>query len=582
MAFKVIPELINFISTFTPHRTESRFGGYYWQFLEKANNEATITITSASKQDNWVMFDDDGRVTFSGKMTAREKQSFYSRLKAFVKKAYTCLPTRDYVIYTGDVNVFNLRVREIRIKVRNKKYTVGVVAEKGDYYHIIHDPAVDIGAFVKKAEKIKPESEEDENKDRREHKIDDNFDVVENMSNTDDDNHGGDSIAHQVEDGQSRDDGIIENNDNSATSAPDTADNSAGETTSDGFQEDRGGESGGDSAQEGESHPAGAFASSETADSERSESAGGKGTQEDNGDTQEDFGGEGAPQPLIVEEDEDEDEEDEKGKNGEKGKDTTNENENVIQMIEDFLEEERNFNNSYRGEGLDIDTELSVMGRSLDEGILRALKKVFRNHVKLTTLGRTSPSVDKKLLIKRLVTFQNPYTAFKKDIENQTILILVDTSPSMTNFIHLVPYFWKLTKKMKEIVVIENTNMFPIKIYKNGKMTKADVTQVDIAERDDETAYRFYEDFLRKHDITTIVNFTDFDGIKITKLLLEKTNAEMIILDVYMCRQLGYQPQHLRNNDYLPDELRRFRDRVSYWYGVGDFKGVISVLNEEL
>ena len=579
--FKIIPELANFVLTYRNKTLDIKLGQFNFHFHEKTNGERIITVSHASNPDYFVSFfvhdETNGDVVFADNMTPKERQSLYSKVRAFVKKNYISLPKTQY-----KVNRFCVFCEtEILYTIRNKKkINIAVVAERRGVYHILHDPDVDVMRFVSTMD---DGSMDDGKENEREHKIEDNFDIVENMTNTDENNHGGNSKANEVE-GARRGDGSIDSDSVSVgggdgvsvstASAPDTADDTAGDDTADGFQDARGG-FGGDPQN---SHPADASASCETADSERNGGVGSIGARVDTEDAQEEsIGGEGGPQPLVVEEEEDEEESvgDSVSDGGSVG-----DGDDPKSLVEAFLEQ-REFNKPYRGEGLDIDTELFVKGKTLDDRVVRRLTTTFRKHFVVSSLGRETPALDKKLLIKRLVSFRSPYTAFKRDLANQTILVLVDTSPSMSNFTPLMPYFWKITKLLKDLIVIENTNMIPVRIYENGRMKTLGDTEFD-RYMNEEQAVGFYNDFMRKHDISTIVNFTDFDGLDITELLLEKTNAEMIILDVYKCRVLNYMPRKAKNWEGLPSKLYKYRDRISYWYGVGDFWGVVKVLNEEL
>lgn len=579
--FKIIPELANFVLTYRNNTLDIKLAQFNFHFHEKSN-ERIITVSRAGNPDHFVSFfvnnETDGEVIFADNMTPKERQSLYSRVRAFVKKNYVSLPKTQYKVNRFCVFCETETLYTIRNK---KKINVAVVAERRGVYHILHDPDVDVMRFVESVGDSDSVSDGE-----REHKIEDNFDIVENMTNTDENNHGGNSKADEVE-GARRGDGSIDGDGDSGSvggsdsvsastaSAPDTAEDTAGDDTADGFQDARGG-FGGDPQN---SHPADDSASCETADSERNGGVGSIGARVDTEDAQEEsIGGEGGPQPLIVEEGEEGEEDSGSVSDSDSG--SVGGGDDPKSLVEAFLDQ-REFNKPYRGEGLDIDTELFVKGETLDDRVVRRLTTTFKKHFIVSSLGRETPALDKKLLIKRLVSFRSPYTAFKRDLANQTILVLVDTSPSMSNFTPLMPYFWKITKILKDLIVIENTNMIPVRIYENGKMKTLGDAEFD-RYMNEEQAVRFYNDFMRKHDISTIVNFTDFDGLDITELLLEKTNAEMIILDVYKCRVLNYIPKKAKNWEGLPSKLYRFRDRISYWYGVGDFWGVVKVLNEEL
>ena len=87
---------------------------------------------------------------------------------------------------------------------------------------------------------------------------------------------------------------------------------------------------------------------------------------------------------------------------------------------------------------------------------------------------------------------------------------------------------------------------------------------------------------LKKYSVKTIINFTDFDGVDLTADILAKTNANMIIMDVYSCNVLDYKPFKDKRFKKLPEILMPYKNRITYYYGVGDFEGVIEVLNKEL
>ena len=606
MAFKFIEEFEPFLKS-DPYAGATHLRFYLGSFMVEINVDITpirvgsITFYDGRNTEKFVSFKKrevkkDGFITekkeytvaFSDTMSQGEKQSLYSRVKALIKKGYKKFSFYDdyeYVDFDNDPRFPGIKSyvcgtehlwllylksnRELHPALDRdiKRYLAISVRKWGATCFVLHDPSIDPFRFLKPIkqeanEKIQPITDEEELDAEREHQINDDYDIVENTTNTDENNHGGDSVAHEVEDGDSRDNGITEKNgsDNSAVSAPDTADDTSKDNSTDGFQ-GMGGESGGDSVvrensidtqlgsaeglslSNGEDHPHTIPNPDETA-----------GSQEGNA-TRQDGEGKNAGSVAL--------------KNAQKSC-----GEGVLSLIDDFLNE-REYNEP-RAPDKDYETLLEFAGlKKIDDSVFKKLHKIFKKHLTVSSVGRESPTLDKKLLIKKLMSFQSPYTAFKKDMQNEKVLLLVDISESMSNFQHLLPYFYKLTGVLQDIIVIINSNMFPWWVVEKGKLT----TIPNINSRE---LIKFYDRFLKKYSIKTIVSFTDFDGLGITEMLLAKTNAEMIIMDVYSCNVLNYIPFKDEKFVKLPDVLKPYKNRITYYYGVGDIEGVLTVLNNEL
>ena len=403
-------------------------------------------------------------------------------------------------------------------------------------------------------EKLEPEEEDDE--PTREHTIDDDFDVVDNATNTDENNHGGSSVALEVEDGEPREEGndgaaeqncpadavgSQQSNSNSGNTADEPSASSAGEgldTATDG------GNGSNLSAEDKTALPTEVNSSvaQPTDESQQNGTASGKGINIAGNPTEEqsqEVGlGEALPQSL---------EEDNK----------------------------RNYNISYQQKSVFE----HYKDMEFDEYLLKDIKKVFNKVVSVACNGRKSPELDKKLLFKNLITFRNPYNSFKKNRQNDKVLLLVDTSGSMINFYSLVPYFAMLTAVIKEIIVIENSNMWPNTIIIDGKVEEM---TVNYEKNTDYEITEIYNKLIKKYNIKFIVNFTDFDGIEHTINLLEKTKAPMLVMDVYRCAVMDYQPVKDRKYKHLPEALIPYKRQITYYYGVGDWNGIKTVLNEEL
>ena len=615
MAFKFLEEFEPFLKS-DPYAGATHLRFYLGSFMVKINVDITPTragsITFYDKKDidkfvsfmmKQVEINDNGwkfgkkeyTVVFSDTMSQREKQSLYGRVKDLIKKGYKKFSFYDdyeymdfdddprfpgiksYVCGTEHLWLLYLKSdRELHPAFDKdiKKYLAISVREWGASCFVLYDPSIDPFRFLKPVEqeadeKVQPitdeEEEQLETENERDHQIDDDFDIVENITDTDENNHGGDSVAHEVEGGDSRDNGITEKNssDNSAVPAPDTADSATENNSTDGFQ-NADGESDSDSV-----------------------------VRENSIDTQLDdteglslSDGESCPQTTLTpDEDAGSQEESLLDAQGVEGKTMdTNAVENtqkdlacgegVLSIIDDFLNE-RNFNSPRDNKDEAQSLVDGYKNMEIDKEVFRNLNSIFKKHLSVSSTGKESPTLDKKLLIKKLMSFQSPYTAFKKDMSNEKVLLLVDVSESMTNFYDLIPYFYRLSVVLKDIIVVINSNMYPEVVIDGGNVVKE-------VKYSSESAEDAYSELLKKYSVKTIVNFTDFDGVEITADILAKTNANMIIMDVYSCNVLDYKPFKDKRFKKLPEILMPYKNRITYYYGVGDFEGVIEVLNKEL
>ena len=586
MAFKFLRELNPFLAyNGLPVDIDFKLGQFYINlsitYDESLTEHYLHTITFSLDGDNFVSFvkerideDDEGTVIFSDGMGQREKQSLYSKVKAFLNKNRQSYIGRDYYSYIVPKGFIDFKLipyewgKTLRV-IKKGKTVIALYSLLFDTRYVLCDPAIDPNLFIKKEEKIEAVTEEEESaaeEEDREHQIGDDFDIVENTTNTDENNHGGNSIAHEVENGDSRDNGITEKDDNSAVPVSDTADDTTENNQTDGFQ-NADGESGDDSAVLGNSND----------------------TILDNSDRLSSSNGENCPQTTLTPDEtagsQDESLIDAQGAEGKIA--DTNELENaqkgftcgegVLNIIEEFLNE-RSFNTprDSKDEAQSLVDEYKK--EKMDEKVFRKLNGIFKKHLSVSSLGKESPTLDKKLLIKKFMSFQSPYTAFKKDMANEKVLLLIDVSGSMTNFYDLIPYFYRLSVVLKDIIVVVNLNMYPEVIIDGGKVYDV----VKEVKYNPENAEEAYSGLLRKYSIKTIVNFTDFDGVDLTADILAKTNANMVIMDVYSCNVLNYKPFKDKKFKKLPEMLMPYRNKITYYYGVGSFEGVIEILNKEL
>ncbi|ADU97728.1 hypothetical protein Theam_1772 (plasmid) [Thermovibrio ammonificans HB-1] len=208
----------------------------------------------------------------------------------------------------------------------------------------------------------------------------------------------------------------------------------------------------------------------------------------------------------------------------------------------------------------------------------RALKKIFKRAVDFVSNGRATPRIDSKKALLNMLKGRSPYTAFKTDMENGRLLLMVDVSGSMHSFLDLVPYFVELAKLWRdEVILIINENAFPATVVVDG-------VEATFWECRWEKVHLFYDELIRKYNIKLVVALTDWDGVSVYRKLLEKTPAQMVALDTYCCATYDkpIKPNPGSLEKYLPNELWGVKDKIAYWYAVGDWDGVITVLNEEL
>ncbi len=212
----------------------------------------------------------------------------------------------------------------------------------------------------------------------------------------------------------------------------------------------------------------------------------------------------------------------------------------------------------------------------------KKIELIFKKYLTLSARGKKSPQIDKVKLIKNLVSFKNPYFSNKEDISNDRILLMVDISESMSNFISDSSLFYKLAKKYKnDFILIINTNAFPEIVVIDGKDYSIESDKIDWEE-----AHKYYDKLLKKYNIKLVVTFTDWDGVSIYEKLLKKSNCKMLSLDVYCCNY--GKPEKVKNKKYvekvIPDEVREFweEERLISYVRVGDFDEAIEVMKKEL
>ncbi len=261
---------------------------------------------------------------------------------------------------------------------------------------------------------------------------------------------------------------------------------------------------------------------------------------------------------------------------------------NTSSLVEEVLNMEvepartprRDFNLPYLTEP----TPLEKWAGKVNKKKFRALKKIFKRAVDFVSNGRATPRIDPKKALLNMLKGRSPHTAFKTDMENGRLLLMVDVSGSMSGFDDLVPYFVELAKLWRdEVILIINENAVPTTTVVDGVEATAKFGSWWDEGRWEKT-HLFYDELIRKYNIKLIVAFTDWDGVSIYKKLLEKTPAQMVALDTYCCATYDepIKPRPERVKKYLPEELWEVEDKISYWYAVGDWDGVIAVLNEEL
>ena len=403
-------------------------------------------------------------------------------------------------------------------------------------------------------EKLEPEEEDDE--PTREHTIDDDFDVVDNATNTDENNHGGSSVALEVEDGEPREegnDGAAEQNcpadavgsQQSNSNSGNTADELSASSAGEGLDTATDGGNGSNLSAEDKQAPHTAVGSSAPGTAGEIPAVDAMGNIAENTDTE--------------------------------SKSQKRPGEVLLSLLEK-KDNGRQYNETPSNPERSLFEEYT---KDVDDSFFKDIKKVFKKIVSTTTNGEKTPEIDKKLLVKNIVTFRNPYDSLKRNKKNDKVLLLVDTSGSMSNFYELVPYFMKLTTILPEIIVVENENMLPVAVTEKGKTRE--IKYPENMNYDETTiALDVYKGLLKRYNIRYIINFTDFDGVEITEMLLKKTKARMVIMDVFRCKVLDYIPRKDKSYRYLPDSLKPYKSLISYWYGVGDWNGVKTVLNEEL
>ena len=205
----------------------------------------------------------------------------------------------------------------------------------------------------------------------------------------------------------------------------------------------------------------------------------------------------------------------------------------------------------------------------------KRIKKLFKKL--LDEIGcEETPRIDKKKLVLNLAKYKNPYNSYKQEAEKSYLLLLVDLSGSMASFEELKYPAYAISKEHENIIVILNVNAIPFGIIKDGKVVKVDVYYSNF-----DKALKFYEELIRKYNVSSIISISDWDGIAIYNFLMKNTNAKWIWCDPYCCSVCDYIPQKEEIGKYLPDTIKPFKNKISYWYAVGSIDGFISVLEKE-
>ena len=212
------------------------------------------------------------------------------------------------------------------------------------------------------------------------------------------------------------------------------------------------------------------------------------------------------------------------------------------------------------------------LSKKIDNYLFKKLKLVFKKYIDNIGIGQTNPELDKKLLIKNIISFKNPYNSYKRNKTNKKIIIMVDTSGSMTNFYDIIPYWIKFAQLYKqETLLILHNNTKPYAIIDNGKIMEIDSIYY-------QEGIEFYKQFIKQYTIPLVVAFTDWDGIENYVTLLQQTNTKLLALDVYACNY----GDPIQDNNKIPEQLKPYKKQIIYYYRVKNFEQSLEILKNEL
>lgn len=202
----------------------------------------------------------------------------------------------------------------------------------------------------------------------------------------------------------------------------------------------------------------------------------------------------------------------------------------------------------------------------------KKIKKLFKKF--LDEIGfEESQRIDKKKVILNLAKYKNPYNAYKQEVEKSYLLLMLDMSGSMTSFYDLIYPVFAVSKEHENIIVILHANTAPFAVIRNGKVAMVEVELKEVE--------NFYKELIKNYNISNIISVSDWDGVETYKLLMEKTNAKWIWLDPYCCNVYNYIPRKEKTGKHLPNEIKPFKDKIVYYYAVGNIDGFIAVLEKE-
>jgi hypothetical protein len=186
----------------------------------------------------------------------------------------------------------------------------------------------------------------------------------------------------------------------------------------------------------------------------------------------------------------------------------------------------------------------------------RLSRKLFEElsrlcEVKAGAYGKESPRISKRKLLKQILKKSYNLSQTKKqELERNTVIITVDTSPSCSEVCNsLLAVALTVAGYSSNIIVVENDNGYPYRV--NGKNIRHLSLESD-------TAKRIWKEIFQAHNSKRIFWFGDGDGLEFRKLIAE-LKVEVFFFDHETTHEEEFCKMHLLGIDSPQAILREFR-----------------------
>jgi hypothetical protein len=171
--------------------------------------------------------------------------------------------------------------------------------------------------------------------------------------------------------------------------------------------------------------------------------------------------------------------------------------------------------------------------------------------VKVGAYGKESPRTSRRKLLKQVLKKSYNLSQTKKEeLERNTVIITVDTSPSCSEVCNsLLAVALTVAGYSSNIIVVENDNGYPYRV--NGKSIRNLSLESD-------TAKRIWREIFQAHNCKRVFWFGDGDGLEFRKLIAEM-KVEVFFFDHEDTHEEEFCKMHLLGINSAQAILREFR-----------------------